>query len=81
MFFSNAGSFLILKVLQFYLKLSYPIEKLFLFPAGFELRILVLAFDADTITNWTIAHSESLELDTYLSRESSKPERYVMGFF
>ena len=49
--FSNAGSFLILKVLQFYLKLSYPIEILFLFPAGFELRILLLAFDADTLTD------------------------------
>ena len=49
--FSNAGSFIILNVLQFYLKLSYPIEKLFLSPAGFELRILLLAFDADTLTD------------------------------
>ena len=57
--FSNAGSFLILKVLQFYLKLSYPIEKLFLFPAGFELRILLLAFDANTLTDWATAHSKS----------------------
>ena len=36
-FFFNAGSFIILNIIQFYLKLSYPIEKLFLFPEGFEL--------------------------------------------
>ena len=52
MFFPNAGSFMILNVFQFYSKLSYPIENLFLFLAGFELRILlhnVLAFDADQL--------------------------------
>ena len=43
---------------NFLLKLSYPIEKLFLLPAGFELRTLLLVSDADTLTTWAIAHSE-----------------------
>ena len=43
----SKSDILFLNVFQFYLKLSYPIEKLFLFPVGFEL----LAFDADKLTN------------------------------
>ena len=37
---------------NFLLKLSYPIEKLFFLPVGFEL--LFLLSDADTLTNWAI---------------------------
>ena len=48
--FSNAGSFIISNIFQFLLKLSYPIEKRFLLPAGFELRTLLLVSDADTLT-------------------------------
>ena len=44
-FFLSLVYIFILKVLQFYLKLRYPIEKLFSFPRGFELRILLLVFD------------------------------------
>ena len=47
-----------LNVVQFHLKLSYPIEKLLLLPAGFELWTLLLVSDADTLTNWAIAHSK-----------------------
>ena len=36
---------------NFLLKLSYPIEKLSLLPAGFELRTLLSVSDADTLTN------------------------------
>jgi len=32
-----------------------------MFP-GFEIRILLLTFDADTLTNWAIAHSEFSQL-------------------
>ena len=34
---------------NFLLKLNFPIEKLFLLPAGFELRTLLLVYDADTL--------------------------------
>ena len=66
--FSNAGSFIIL------LKLSYPIEKLFWFPAGFELLILLLAFDADTLTDWATAHSKSQVQYPVVLIASSRPE-------
>ena len=49
--YSDKASVLFLNVFQFYLKLSYTIKKLFLFPAGFELWILPLAFDTETLTN------------------------------
>ena len=55
---------------NFLLKLNFPIEKLFLLPAGFELRTLLLVSDADTLTNWATAHSKSLDLDTCLSSAS-----------
>ena len=54
------GFFINSNVFKFDLKLSYPIEKLFLFPVEFELRILLLAFDTDTLTDWAIAHSQKL---------------------
>ena len=58
--FFHEGSFIISNIFCyiFLLKLSYPIEKLFLLPAWFELRTLQLVSDADTLTNWAIAHLE-----------------------
>ena len=58
LFTQNQNKSFNLKCISIYLKLSYPIEKFFLLPAGFELRILLLAFDADTLTNRAIAHSK-----------------------
>ena len=43
-------------IFQFYLKLSYSNENNFLLLAGFELQTLLLVSDADTLTNWAIAH-------------------------
>ena len=48
MTFSNIE---ISNIFQFLLKLSNPIEQLFLLPAGFELRTLLLVSDADPLTN------------------------------
>ena len=53
LFFFTAGYFIISNTFQILLKLSYPIEQLFLLlPAGFEFRnLLSLVSDADTLTN------------------------------
>ena len=50
-FFSMQVPLLFQIYFNFLLKLNFPIEKLFLLPAGFELRTLLLVSDADTLTN------------------------------
>ena len=44
--------------MNFNSKIELSNQKTFLLPAGFELWTLLLVFDANTLTNWAIAHSK-----------------------
>ena len=48
--FFHAGSFIISNIFQFSVKLNFPMEKLFLLPAGFELRALLVVAVAQLVS-------------------------------